>query len=83
MFLEYLAGLLGNTLVEFLAVLVVLVDVLALFERTSHILGYQQIDCLFARLHTPRGIDAGAYFEYDVADGDVFVVETTYLQDTP
>ena len=68
-----LACFLGDLLVEFFSVFVVLVDVFAFFNCVSHILGDKQVNSFATALHATRGIDARTDFENHIANGDFFV----------
>ena len=59
--------LLRHLLVDVLALLVVLVDVLCLGERMREVFLHEQVYALASVLHTSRRIDARTYLEHDVA----------------
>ena len=69
--LDHLQGLFGNLSVDIFSVVVVLVDFLAYEHCLLHILGGQQLHGQTPALHTPGGVDAGAYLEDYVVDADV------------
>ena len=60
---EYGVGLLGDLLVELLAVLVILVDGLAKARGFLEIAGGEQLHGFRPALHAPRGVDARPDFE--------------------
>ena len=61
-------GFIGNLLVEFAPVVVILVNAFASFVRLVHIFREQQFDGLASVHHPSRGIDAWSDLKDDVAD---------------
>ena len=82
MFFQYSARLFGDTFIELFTILIVLVDILTFFQSSCQVFGDQQVYRFFSRLHTSRSIDARPYFEYDVADCNIFVIQSAYFQYT-
>ena len=66
-------GFLGDALVEFLTVFVVLVDGLGALVGVGHVARYEQVDGLLAALHAPGGVDTRSDLEDYVGDGDLAV----------
>ena len=62
-------GLLGDALVQLLAVFVVLVNVAGFSVGLLDVSRYEKLNGFTAALHTPGSIDAWADFEYYIADG--------------
>lgn len=76
-------GLLGDALVEFLAVFVVLVDVAGAVGSVGDVAAHQQVDRLASALHASGGVDARADFEYHIRDGDFLSGEAADTDDGP
>ncbi len=79
MTLDYGIGLLSYALVKFLAILIILVDVLSLLIGLGEVTRHKQFHGLATALHATRCIDARTNLEDYIADGDFTVVELTYL----
>ena len=82
-FLDKRVGFLGDLLVEFLAVAVVLVNVLSLFESLVKVAAYEQVHRLHAALHSAGGVDARTDLENHLADRDILVGELAEADDAP
>ena len=63
--------LVGDFLVQFSPLLVVLIDALALFPRHRAIFRQQQLYCLLTVHHASRGVDARPYLKDDITDRDL------------
>ena len=79
--LEYGVGLLGDLLVQLLAVLVVLVDGEGQLGGVLGVACGEELHGLTAALHPARGVDARSYLEDDVADGDFLAAEAAGADD--
>ena len=71
---EYSICFIGDLLVEFLSVLVVLVDIFAELKRLVEVASNKQFDSLHSRLHSSGSIDARTDFENHITDCDFLVV---------
>ena len=74
-----LVGFLGHGLIEIFPGFVVLIDLIGFFQSYGEILLSQQVDGLFSVLDTSGGIDARAYLEHDVADGNILFCQSAYV----
>ena len=75
--------LLGYTLVELLAVFVVLVDVFALSIGIGSIFSDEQLYGLHTRLHSAGSIDTWTNLENHITDGNFLVCHTANLDNAP
>ena len=78
---EYGVGFFGYLLVKLLAVLVVSVDLFGSCQGIGHVAAHEQVDGLFAALHTSRGVDARPDLEYYIADGNLLARESAGAYD--
>ncbi len=78
---EYGVGFFGYLLVKLLAVLVVSVDLFGSCQGVGHVAAHEQVDGLFAALHTSRGVDARPDLEYYIADGNLLARESAGAYD--
>ena len=67
-----LIGLFGHGLVQVLAGLIVLVDLVGFLQCCRKVLFYKQFYRFFSVLDASGRVDARAYLEYDIAYGDFF-----------
>ena len=76
-----LVGIFGHVLVDVLALLVVLIDMLGLAQCLVNVFLHEQVHAFLTVLHTSGGIDARSNLEDDVAHRDVAAAESTDVDD--
>ena len=76
-----LIGLFGHCFVEVLTGFVILVDLPGLFQSEREILFRQQVYRFLTVLNTSRCVDARAYLEYYIADGNFFFRQSAHVDD--
>ncbi len=78
---DYGIGLIGDTFIKFLSVLIVLVDAFGNVTRFAEGAGDKQLNGLHPRLHTARGIDARPDFKNQVVNSDFVLAHIADFHD--